>query len=239
MGHYLINTTWRCQLHCPYCLLPHIKIDRAAPEHSWSEWAVALRDHTEPGSLLDFAGGDPLVYPGMALLLDALAKTGRRWALTTNALSTEGTEDLVRVRPANCALVNVSDHPGNGGDAARANIARLRQCFPVVFNRVDTEKAGHHHDGEITTMIPFQRWEQGTELDGIRRWCNSGTYHFVADPQGNAYRCNPHMATAQAPIGNLFARTVVRPEPWVCETGCSTCYTWQDGSWDVTMRPVE
>jgi len=234
-GHYLINTLWRCQLQCPYCLLPHIKINRDGPEHGWSEWAVALRDHTPVGSILDFAGGDPLLFDGLPLLLSYLAETGRRWAVTTNALSDYGVDELVRIHPNGCVVINVSDHPGNVNNAE--NVARLQKVFPVVFNRVDHPQAGRQHK-QITSFIPYQSWREGTELDGIRRWCNSGTYHWVADPTGDVFRCNPHMATAQEPIGNLFKRTLRVPEPIICETGCSTCYTSVPEAWPVTMYPV-
>jgi len=233
--HYLLNLTWRCQLKCPYCLLPHIKVNRTAPEHGWAEWAVALRDHTPPGSILDFAGGDPLLFSGLAQLLAALAADGRRWALTTNALSDEGTDALLRVRPGGCAQINVSDHPGNAG--AAANIKRIGAVYPIIGNRVMHPKAGHNLD-QITTHIPYQTWEQGTELDGIKRWCNSGTHHWVADPGGDVFRCNPDMARAYPPIGNLFKRTVVLPEPIVCESGCSTCYTDVPTAWPVVMRQL-
>lgn len=237
MGHYLINTTWRCQLHCSYCLLPHIKINRTSPEHSWSEWVVALRDNTPPGSVLDFAGGDPLLMDGLALMLKALAETGRGWAMTTNALATGAVDELLRVRPGGCVQINVSDHPGNAANAA--NVDRLRGVYRVAINRVDCEGQGRHRDGEVTSLIPYQSWREGTELDGIRRHCNSGLHHWVADPSGDVFRCNPHMATAQAPMGNLFKRTVQIPDPIVCETGCSTCYTSVPDAWPVLMVPVE
>lgn len=232
--HLLCNPSFRCQLSCPYCLIPHIKV-KWYPEHSWAEWAVALRDHTEPDDLCDFAGGDPLLFPGLADLLGALAGWGRSWAITTNAIDTAGVDALMRVRPGNCALVNVSDHPGNYD--ASANVARLQSAFPVVFNRVDHPKAGRKHE-RIASFIPYQRWREGTELDGIRRWCNSGANHFVIDPTGDAFRCNPDMARGFPPIGNIFRRTVKTPEPMICESGCSTCYTAQPGAWLVEMRAV-
>lgn len=233
--HCLINLTWRCQLSCPYCLLPHIKINRRAPEHSWAEWAVALRDHTPPGSLFDFAGGDPLLFEGLADLLKALADSGRRWAITTNAIAKEGVDELLRDRPRGCVLINVSDHPGTY--EIEDNLARLRAVYPLVFNRVDHPKAGRRR-GQISHLIPYQSWKEGAELDGIHRWCDSGSRHWVADPGGDVFRCNPAMATAQAPIGNLFRRTVKAPEPVICKSGCSTCYTAQPGAWMVDMRPL-
>lgn len=233
--HYLINTTWRCQLHCPYCLLPHIKINRTAVEHSWAEWLVALRDHTPPGSVCDFAGGDPLLFEGLALLLGHLAKSGRFWAITTNAMDNAGVDELLRVRPAGCVQINISDHPGNAG--AAENVKRLGAAYRIIGNRVMHPQAGNNLE-HITSFIPYQSWREGTELDGIRRWCNSGTYHWVADPGGDVFRCNPEMAQAKAPMGNLFARTVQIPEPCICETGCSTCYTDVPTAWPVEMRPL-
>jgi len=235
MGHYLINVSWQCQLACTYCLLPHIKINRKGPEHSWAEWAIGLRDHTPVGSILDIAGGDPLLFDGLAYLLRALGESGRLWAITTNAMDDRGTEELLRVRPGNCVLINISDHPGKY--KAEENIGKLSAAYPVVFNRVDHPKAGHRLS-PISSIIPYQKWREGTELDGIIRKCNSGTNHWVADPTGDVFRCNPAMATGQHPIGNLFNRTLVIPEPVVCTTGCSTCYTSVPTAWPVEMIPV-
>jgi hypothetical protein len=234
-SHYLINTTFRCQLACPYCLLPHIKINRSASEHSWTEWALALIESTPQGSVLDFAGGDPLLFNGLAQMLYELAYSGRYWAITTNAIDTNGVNKLLEVRPGNCVLINISDHPGNYD--VTENVARLQAVFPVVFNRVDHPQAGRHF-GNIRSIIPYQSWREETELDGVRRLCNSGTYHWVADPSGDVFRCNPHMATAQKPIGNLFKHDIVIPEPIICETGCSSCYTSVPDAWPVEMRRI-
>lgn len=234
MGHFLINTTFRCQLSCSYCLLPYIKIKRDIEEHTWEEWAYALIDATPPGSVLDFAGGDPLLFEGLALMLKVLANHDRRWAITTNAIDVKGVNELVEVKPGNCVLINISDHPGTYN--IEENVAKLQAHFPVVFNRVDVPQAGHRRS--IRSVIPYQSWKEGTELDGIRRWCNSGLYHWVADPSGDVFRCNPHMATAQPPIGNLFRRDIVIPEPIICETGCSSCYTSVPDAWPVEMKPI-
>lgn len=237
--HLLINLLWRCGLSCPYCLLPHIKINRDAQEHTWQEWTEALIDQTPPGSLYDFGGGDPLLFAGLARMVDVLARHGRHWAVTTSAVETSGVDELMHVRPHGCACFNISDHPGNYD--ASDNIRRLQSAFPVVFNRVDHPQAGHRH-GDIHALIPYQTWrERGTDLDGIRRWCNSGIHHWVIDPGGDVFRCNPAMATAQTPLGNLFRRDIVIPEPCICETGCSTCYTGAPNgpaAWHVEMRPV-
>src|SRR3972149_1314947 len=153
--HVLINLSWRCQLSCSYCLIPHIKVNREAKEHPWTEWATGINRHVTPGSVVDVAGGDPLLFDGLAYFLHSLAAKNIYWAITTNALSTLGVAELLAVKPGNCALVNISDHPGNA-DAA-GNIARLQDAFPVVFNRVAHPRAGHHL-APVSSIIPYQRY---------------------------------------------------------------------------------
>lgn len=232
--HVLINMSWKCQLKCPYCLLPHIKINRKAKEHTWQEWVQGILANVTTGGVVDVAGGDPLLFPGLAYFLQAIADAGLRWAITTNALHTKAVDELIAIHPKHCALVNVSDHPGNAG--ADENIARLRAAFPLKLNRVDVPEAGKRSG--INDLIPYQSWREGTELDGIRRWCNSGLRHWVADPAGDVFRCNPAMALGLKPFGNLFREVVTPPEPFICETGCSSCYTSVPGAWPVEMRPV-
>ena len=238
MGHYLINTSWTCQLKCSYCLLPHIKINRAAPEHPWHEWAEALDRHAERHSLFDFAGGEPFLYDGLELLCEELHRRGHRWAITTNAMSTLGVALLLERRPGGCSQINVSDHPGNFG--AGENVKRLMRAYRVVGNRVDHPDAGYHIDG-ISSLIPYQSWREGTELDGIKRWCSSGMHHWVADPGGDVFICNPAMATARKPLGNLFdGKSLNTPKAeFICDWGCSTCYTIVPDAWPVFHRLAE
>lgn len=231
--HVLVNPTWRCQLKCPYCLLPHIKINRTAKEHNWLEWAEGLVDNLTPGSIVDVAGGDPLLFDGLEMMLEYLHQHGMRWAITTNAISTIGTLELLRVKPSGCVMINVSDHPGNA--SATDNINRLRQHYHVVFNRVDHADAGHNRNA-ISSIIPYQSWREGTELDGIKRWCSSGIDHWVADPAGDVFLCNPAMATGKRPIGNLWTGINKPEREFICDWGCSSCYTSVPDAWPVRQR---
>lgn len=232
--HVLINLSWACQLECPYCLLPHIKINRDAKIHTWQEWKKGIIDNVTAGSVVDVAGGDPLLFPGLVYFLQALGDAGIFWAITTNAMHTKVVKELVDMKPRKCALVNISDHPGNAG--ADANIALLREHFNVKLNRVDVPEAGKRSG--VSELIPYQSWREGTELDGIKRLCNSGLNHWVADPAGDVFRCNPDMARGFEPIGNLFESQILAPDPIICESGCSSCYTSVPGAWPVEMRPV-
>jgi len=235
MGHYLINPSWKCQLSCHYCLIPHIKINRKAKEHTWQEWADGIIKNAEPHSVIDVAGGEPLLFPGLGYFLQAIGEAGHLWAITTNAIDDEGVAELVRIRPTNCAQVNISDHPEN--QDKDENIEKLRSAFRVSVNRVDIP--GDWHRREVNHLIPYQSWREGTELDGIKRICNSGLHHWVADPAGDVFRCNPEMACGKKPIGNLFSEPFQSPPPVICVDGCSTCQTSYPGAWMVDMKEVQ
>ena len=81
MGHYLINLSWKCQAHCPYCLIPHIKVNHKARPHGWKKWAAGIIQNCPKGSVIDVAGGDPLLYKDLVPFLEAIAEAGLRWAL--------------------------------------------------------------------------------------------------------------------------------------------------------------
>lgn len=232
--HVLINLSWKCQLKCPYCLIPHIKANKRAKEHSWQDWAAGIIRHVTPGSIVDVAGGEPLLFPGLAHFLAAIAGAGINWAITTNALSSEGIDELLAVRPGRNVMVNVSDHPGNQG--ADANIERLRTAYHVAINRVAHSQAGKRPG--IRTIIPYQRYREGQEQDGQRRLCDSGIRHWVADPAMNVFLCNVAMATGRAPIGNLLGEIETPAGPFECDWGCSTCYTSCPGAWQCNQRVI-
>lgn len=231
MKHVVVNLSWKCQLHCPYCWLPHVKINRKAPERTWTEWGAALLDACSPGDVIDFSGGDPLLYDGIELLLYYLGASGIRWAITTNALATEYIERLMKCHLMGCICINVSDHTGN--EAARANIDRLRTKFPVHTHRVDHPSAGHHEQG--AKIIPYQKWAEGQATDGKLRYCNAGIRHWVTDTEGNLYRCVVDMQVGNESFGNVFSN-VNEPEPFICNFGCTSCYTSEPEAWLLDMR---
>jgi hypothetical protein len=218
----MVNPTWRCQLSCPYCLIPHIQVDRQTKEHSGQEWAEALKLNLEPGDIVDVAGGEPLLFWGLPVLLQGLGRAGIRWAFTTNALDTGAIIRLCESEPEGCLQINVSDHAGNPDPGP--NIKRLQLIGRVQFNRVDHPKAGHNI-GNAATTIPYQSWKEGTVLDGVKRYCDAGVGTWTAGPNGDVWRCSVSMSLGQKPIGNLFSDTLVeRPEPIICDFGCTTCY---------------
>lgn len=231
----VINPSWKCQLKCPYCWLPHTKVNREAEEHKWREWAEALVRELPGGSTVDISGGEPLLYPGVVDLVSYLGNHGIYWAITTNAMDGDGVETLIAARPPRCAVVNASDHTGN--IMAGQHIRRLRTAFPVVVHRVNHPKAGSHIDG--AGLIPYQRWAEGEALDGKQRICDAGVKHWVIDPGGDIFRCCVAMQVADKPLGNLFNGHIDKPNYTnLCDFGCSTCYTTEPHAWMIHMEAI-
>lgn len=235
MRHVGIFPTWECQLSCEYCSIRNSRIDRSVTGVEWWKWPSALRRVLPPGSVVDIAGGEPLLYPGLVDLLHALAALGLRWAITSNLKATDVVERLCRERPAGGACINVSDHSGN--PEATANKLKLRQVgYTVNVHRVDHPAAGHHESD--ARLITYQDWRGGRAVDGVVRWCNAGVDHWIAGPNGDLWRCVVAAETGQPSVGNLFSGET-RPTRSRCDFGCSTCYTERPADWCVEMREVE
>lgn len=205
-------------------------------EHPWRDWAEALLFYLPEQSVVDVAGGEPLLFRGLVPMLQAIAARNLRWAVTTNALNTKAVEELVGSRPANGVVINVSDHQGNA--EAAANIERLRSAFNVVVNRVDHPDAGRRNI-EVSSLLPYQPWREGGATDGVLRRCTAGTNHWVADPAGDVWRCNVDLQVGNPPLGNLFDRTFTSDYRRTrCDFGCSTCYTADPAAWSLEMQAV-
>lgn len=232
MQHIAIFPTWNCQLACTYCSIRNSKVDRSVAPVNWTDWAMKLPQVTSRGSIVDIAGGEPLLYPGIVGLLQSLGYSGLRWAITTNGKAVSVIDDICRTKPAGGVCFNVSDHSGN--PEAHESIAKLRAAgWPVNVHRVDHPSAGTHESDAHT--ITYQDWSGGAAVDGIRRHCTAGLSHWVADPKGDLWRCIVAMETGQPSCGNLFTGEL-RMGSMMCDFGCSACYTENPSEWYVEMR---
>jgi len=232
--HVAIFPTWSCQLNCTYCSIRNSKVDRTVQGVPWQTWAEALPKAVGKGSIVDIAGGEPLLYPGIVDLLHALGAAGLRWALTTNLKAHDVVKRICVEKPQGGVCINYSDHSGN--PEARPNKLRLRQAgYLVNVHRVDHPAAGKHEPD--AKLITYQDWKGGRAVDGVKRQCTAGMQHWVAGPNGDLWRCVVALETGQPSGGNLFRRQV-QVVGTLCEFGCSTCYTEDPASWGVEMREV-
>ena len=234
MKQVSIFPTWECQLSCDYCSIRNSKIDRTLQPVPWQLWAKALPRVLPPGSVVDIAGGEPLLYRGIVNLLHVLARSGLPWAITSNLKNTDVVERLYRSSGA--LRVHQHERPP-GQPRSHANKRRLREAgYRVNVHRVNHPAAGTHEPDAQT--ITYQDWAGGKAVDGKRRYCTAGKDHWIANPAGDLWRCIVAAEVGQPPIGNLFTG-VTEPVGPLCDFGCTTCYTENPGAWHVEMRERE
>ena len=229
-NHVIVNPTWRCQLKCSYCWLPYVPLNRGK-ERTAEEWIKALDKALPDGGVVDFSGGEPLLYPGIIDIIVALGEMGIFWGITTNGLNGKAIDNLIEREPKGCGVITLSDHQGN--EKAWANYDKLAQtAYPVKINRVS--------DGEEqnrVNIVDYQDWEHGKATDGKRRLCSAGMHHWAVDPTGEVYRCLVALQTGQPSLGNMIDGTF---EPLKrrkgCDFGCSTCYRDSPATWVIEME---
>jgi len=234
----VVNLTWRCQLQCPYCWVRALGWHTRKGELHWKNWAWWIR-RIPKLFVVDFSGGEPLLYPGIVELIEHIQRGRFFWAMTTNLVDMATME---RITPRGCGALNVSYHPGSPPDFV-GRIERLKQLGFVP--RVNVVQ--HPSVPEVPTGLhpvdrfPYQAFSEGEAVDGIPRRCNAGWEHFVADPLGRVHRCAVWMQKSQLPMGTiaqevdfLLLPDSLRP----CEIGCTTCYTVSPEDWHIRMEPM-
>lgn len=231
--HVAINPTWSCELSCDYCWRPWTKHDEQVPERPWQDWARGLINNLPPGATVDVSGGEPTLFPGLVELLGALSDAGIRSAITTNGLGMDVLADLAAHRPPLFVVANVSAHAQNPRWHDAVDLLRKASIM------VNINKVGHPAADVVNephTVVTYQDWQGGMAVDGKRRECNAGLYHWVADPTGNAWRCMVQFQMGDAPIGNLIDGTLPKVAPVICAHGCSNCYTDHPEAWGITYK---
>lgn len=235
----IANLTWRCQMSCDYCWVRAMGWHTQRNELSPRWWLWWLRQ-LEAGSLIDFSGGEPLMYDGIVTLLDGLP-SHVLWAMTTNLVREEALKALLRVHPAGCVQINTSWHAQAPLDFWE-RVDAVRQHYHVAVNVVDHPGAPAVPDnlpaGVVVSHIPYQAFNEGEGMDGKTRMCNAGVDHLACDPAGNVYRCLVAMQKGEQPLGTVKDGPEALRTSGMrrCEGGCTTCYTDNPAAWTVNME---
>jgi len=233
----VVNLTWDCQLHCPYCWCRALGWHGPGAVLYWKIWAKWLLQAPGP-AIVDFSGGEPTLYPDLPKLVGVLANAGIGWAITTNLIRMKVVEKMLEHQ--GCVGVNVSIHPESPRDI-RKRVAQLRQNGRRIQINSVVHEAAPKVDwaGKSLVEIPFQDFRNGRAIDGKHRLCTAGVGHLVCDPLGNVYRCAVYMQQGMPPIADIskpFADALARSGA-PCSVGCTTCYTTDPSAWELEMWP--
>ena len=241
MHKVVVNPTWDCQFRCPYCWVMAVGLrDNPGLEVPWQDWVEALTKHVPKGSIIDFSGGEPMLFPGFYPMLNWLLRKREdlNWAVTTN-LASDAWEMFYTAPLPRCVVINVSAHPETTQEIGH-RASMLSDKYSVRVNLVDHPSAELPEvpAGSIT-RITFEDWEAGRAVDGIPRYCDAGTKHWFIDPQGRIFNCSIEPRLGVPPSGNIFVGQFPEGGERLCKVGCGTCYTDNPSNWLVTMREAE
>ncbi len=209
---------WQCQLRCAFCWVDELGILRTPQEHTWQEWAEALvRAAYGRPTVVDFVGGEPLLFDGFHDLCSELAKERVYWAVTTNAIATDVVNQFTQRYVGNCVCWNVSLQPDSPADQVVENVKALRATpYAVNLNIVqyadapviDGAGAAQFH----VNYIPYQDWRKTdgdpAAVDGKRRIVYGKTRQEAAGKlaalQQQARECGTLPAPAKHTLAELL-----------------------------------
>lgn len=205
MKHYLINTTWKCQLNCSYCWVRrHVNKTPELTEaitRPYEDWANAIK--RDPPDVMDIGGGEPLSIDWTLDLIRQFPNIG--WGISTNGLNIDKIEELAACRIPQVININLSFHPEAAkyawySDQWKREIIMLAEAgYPVHPNLMDTPyglKAGawainwlksigmHMIISPMCGGLEESRYPSETSLI-----CDAGQNVIVVDPAGNAWPC--------------------------------------------------
>ena len=223
MKHYLINTTWKCQLHCGYCWVRrHInKVPELTGvcDRPFEDWVRATR--RDPPDIMDIGGGEPLSVPWT---LDYIATfPDIRFGLSTNGLNSDQVEELAKRKLRNIVNINLSYHP---------EAAHQYPWYDNLWKRevLMLTNAGYSV-GPNLEITPYNMEHGQWAID----WLRSMGLHMVVSPicTGTPELYKPQSQALICEGGINFITVAPDGRAWPCQTALNS-YAWDEtsiGNW--------
>lgn len=234
----IANLTWKCNLGCPYCWVAlSLKKEGIAPgqDAAWLQWSRAFQKM--PPSVIDFAGGEPLLFPMVHALIASLPQR-HKWAITTNLTLKAPLERLIAsADPKRCQAFNCSYQRCSGMSQPEflSHLQLVRSAgFPASVSVVvsDWTRATALADYEFfalhgfpVNLILFEDPRAITE--GQHRFrCLAGSRGYTVNNNGDAYRCPTWLrypGRKGGYLGNIFDGTFRKSPGVECTLSCEKC----------------
>jgi len=255
----LIWITYHCNYNCPYCVIKHNV--KEMPETKPPEaWIKAINQFEQP-LMIDFTGGEPLVYSGIDKLVSEIAPQ-HKLAITTNFSIAKSIEFFQRF-----SSITISFHPtmikdeeeyfkrakelrkGVGCSITTNFVAYRPQMGRIPELKMKFEDIGIHFHIDPQSPIVYREEEQnflrpfmgrdrvmiGSTEEKKRfaenRLCSAGMSYAQVKPDGTMIPCFP-----LPPLGSFFDEPPpLRNDLVECSTkGCGGC-DW-DACWIYDLR---
>ena len=129
--------TEHCNLRCPHCIRDDVTTVRSL------DLPLILRTIDEARALVEgpfavsFTGGEPLLHPDFAALVDALAQRGVAWRMASNGWHVKRLAALVERHPAQLVRLSLSGatRATHDHDRGRGSFDRVLQSLAVLTSR--------------------------------------------------------------------------------------------------------
>jgi len=140
--HLMLNPTFRCNYHCSYCythtIFDYSKVYSREQEHAAQEWIDALAKL--PSAAIYIAGGEPMLFPGIADLINALPPQHQVTGMVTNlSLPLDAYRKIKRKLHLNLSLHR--EHVGETEFIAK--VKQIKEFMDVTVNLVATPENLH------------------------------------------------------------------------------------------------
>jgi hypothetical protein len=265
MKHYLINTTWRCQLSCSYCWVRrhvnHTPGLNDVIERPYKDWVNAIQ--RDLPDIMDIGGGEPLSLPWTLDLICAFPEI--KWGLSTNGLNADRIIELADYRLPQIININLSYHP----EAARQYTWYDNQWKRQILMLLDAGYCLSPNLEDVNKNVERSQWaiDWLNELDlhmvisplcGGRKelafpqeqalTCEAGINFLTVGPDGTAWPCLSALnsyAWKETSIGNWLDGTIdLSRKPNPCHLYCveyNVQYAQHESGdfWGIHARPLE
>jgi hypothetical protein len=265
MKHYLINTSWKCQLTCSYCWvrkhinqIPELNSVTMRP---LEDWVKAIQ--RDPPDIMDIGGGEPLSVPWTLDLIRTFPNI--QWGLSTNGINNERIVELARYRIPQIININLSYHP----EAARKYAwydEQWKHEIQLLHNSGYWLSPNLEDNNENVVRSKWAiEWLESIGLHmvisplcgGVKELayrqdqaltCDAGVNFITVDPAGNAWPCLSSLnsyAWKETCLGNWLDDTIdLRKKPSPCHLYCveyNVQYAQHESGdfWGIHARPWE
>lgn len=132
-----IALTEHCNLRCPHCIRDDVTTVRSLDAPLVLRTIDEARALTTGPLVVSYTGGEPLLHPDFAMLVDAMAQRGVSWRLTTNGWHYKRLAALVERHPANLVRLSLSGatRATHDHDRGRGSFDRVLQSLALLTSR--------------------------------------------------------------------------------------------------------
>lgn len=247
---------------CPYCWIYGEDgvgegfLSKSQPELTFVEWVNFLNLSFDDGSVIDFCGGEPTIFPNFSTIVNKLVP-GKLWAMTTNLHYSDNHfinvfQSITKEAWRKCISMNCSYHPGADMKDFCKKILMLRQfaggkiainfvMSPFFDHTKNVEEIKKNLPGVRVNLNDYQNPQDSNLPCEETAICSAGMTHCVINSNGDVYRCLNSFRSnrrGEFKIGKHKDNCTIHAlnqEAFVCNLNCDPI---ERKCWNIVRHPL-